>query len=142
MSRRQTGIAGLFKQFLVLGAEERALKARRETLKASLNTFVLENHEEDEEKGHLVYRLPAPVDDGKYFYDGFMRQRKVTQVFLEDAAEELCAAKGLEPDEYTTRYVDQDKVVRLYAEEKITDEEFGNLFDNNESWAFVPIKGA
>ena len=137
---RRNGAAGLLVQYLALGTQETEIKRRRSTLKGDLVALAEQQHEEDPEKGHLIHTLPEPVVVDGRTYSGFMKQRKVSQAFLEDEAEALCQEKGFDLDEYTTRYVDQDKIVRLYAEDKITEDEFARLHENTVTWAFVPVK--
>lgn len=96
----------------------------------------------DEEKGHRIINLPAPVEVGGKVYTGFMRQRRVSQEFNEEKAQALCEQRGFNKDDYVSvqEYVDQDKIYRLYAEDKITDDEMKELISENETWAFVPVK--
>lgn len=137
----RTGVLAKFRQYVALGQEAKAINKRANDLKTDLRDFVVANHEVDPEKGHLNYFFDEPVDVGGIRYLGFQQQRKVTQVFHEDKAEALCQRLGLDPDEYTTRVIDQDKIVRLYADEKITDKQFNSLYADEESWAFCLVKG-
>lgn len=139
---RPHGIASKLAQYVMLGSEEATVRQRRAEVKRDLLTFVEANHEVDEDKGHLLHTLPEPVTIGGVAYSGFMKQRRTgATVFLEDKAEELCAAKGFDLDDYTTRYVDQDKVARLYAEDRLTDEEFNSLSEKQpDTWAFLAVK--
>lgn len=139
---RPTGISGRLAQYLALGQEAKAVTKRQAEIKSDLLSFVEQdgNHEIDEEKGHLLHTLPEPVVIGTTAYTGFMKQRRVGQSFLEDEARALCEAKGFDLDDYTTRYVDQDKIVRLYAEDKISDEEFRSLTEETITWAFTAVK--
>lgn len=134
-------VAAKFLQFLTLGAEAKALTKRQGDLKGDLLTFAEEKGEEDD-KGHRLHTLPTPVTVGGITYTGFMRQRRVSQQFDEDGARELCEKKGFDRDDYISvmEYVDQDKVARLYAEDKISDEEFEALLPESETFAFVPVK--
>jgi hypothetical protein len=134
----------LFLQFLTARKAEADAKKERERLRDQLTEFVETegNHEVDPEKGHLLHTLPEEIDFFGQKFKGFQREKKAGgQVFLEDKAEALCEKKGFDPDEYTTRYVDQDKIVRLYADDKITKAEFDRLYETQDpTWAFVPVK--
>jgi hypothetical protein len=134
----------LFLQFLTARKAEADAKREREQFRDKLIEFVKQDgqHEEDPEKGHLLHTLPEEIDFFGQRFKGFQHEKKSgAQVFCEDRAQTLCESKGFDPDDYTTRYVDQDKIVRLYAEDKITQDEFDALFDQNDpSWAFVPVK--
>jgi len=112
-------------------------------IKKDLMAFTEANGEPDD-MGHLLHTLATAIEVGGQRFKGFMRQRRVSQVFNEDAAKALCEAKGFTIDEYisVTEYVDQDKVARLYAEDKITEAEFDALVEENITWAFVPVKGS
>lgn len=136
----KTGVAGRLLQYLTLTAEIAATTKRKDEIKGELLDHVERDHTVDEEKGHLLHTLPVPVVVSGKTYTGFMKQRKVTQIFLEDAAEALCRSKGFDIDAYTSRVIDQDKIIRLYAEDAITDDEFQSLTENKVTWAFVPVK--
>lgn len=140
-SPRPAGVAGKFAQFLALTNDVKSLTGRAGEIKKELMAFT-EQHGEPDEKGHLLHNLANAVEVGGQKFKGFMRQRRVSQTFNEDAAKALCEAKGFTSEEYisVTEYVDQDKVARLYAEDKITEEEFDTLLDENITWAFVPIR--
>lgn len=134
----------LFLQFLTAQREEVEAKRRREAARDRLVEWVREDghHEVDEEKGHLLHTMADEINFFGQQYTGFMHQRKAGgEVFLEDKAEELCQEKGFDPDDYTTRYVDQDKVARLFADDKLTNEEWDSLFEKrDDTWAFLPTK--
>ena len=140
---RQKGVAGKFAQFLTLTDQAKAITGRAGEIKKELMAFT-ELHGEPDEKGHLLHHLTTAIEVGGQRFRGFMRQRRVGQVFNEDAARALCEAKGFKPDDYisVTEYVDQDKVARLYAEDKITEAEFDALLDETITWAFIPMKDA
>ena len=142
-STPSTGVAGKFAQFLALTNEVKTINGRAGELKKDLMAFTEVNGEPDE-KGHLLHTLATTIEVGGQKFKGFMRQRKVSQVFNEDAAQALCQNKGFDRSDYisVTEYVDQDKVARLYAEDKITEAEFEALLDENITWAFVPVKDA
>ena len=142
VTRRRTTNPMATKLIAYLAAKDAEKEAKRnaESLKKELSEFVDEYHTEDPEKGHWLHTLPEEVDFLGQRFTGFQKQRKTSQVFLEDKAEALGQEKGFDLDDYTTRYVDQDKIVRLYAEDKISQEEFDALYQNNVTWAFVPMK--
>lgn len=143
VTRRKTTtspIATRLVAYLAAKQQEKDAKRDAEKAKKELLEHVEHYHETDPEKGHLLHTLPEPLTFMGQRFTGMQKQRKTSQVFLEDAADKLCAQKGFEADEYTSRYVDQDKIARLYADDKISEEEFNTLFETNETWAFVPIK--
>lgn len=142
--KRRTGVGavqGTFLQFLTLAAEAKTITKRATTLKGDLMSFA-EDHGEEDEKGHRLHTLAAPVEVGGQKFLGFQRQRRVSAIFDEEAASTLCEEKGFERSDYISvqEYVDQDKVARLYAEDKISDEEFESLLPETETFAFVPVK--
>lgn len=135
-------ITSKFVQFLAVDLEAKDLAKRADALKSELKDFAEANGEADE-NGHKIYALEAPVEvKGKHFA-GFMRQRRVSQVFDEEAAEALCTERGFQREEFISvqEYVDQDKIARLYAEDRISDKEFKSLVKERETFAFVPVKG-
>lgn len=138
---RPAGVAGKFAQFLALTNDAKAITTRASEIKKELMSFT-EQHGEADEKGHLLHNLADAIEVGGQKFKGFMRQRRVSQTFNEDAAKSLCETKGFDRDDYisVTEYVDQDKVARLYAEDKITEAEFDALVEENVTWAFVPVK--
>lgn len=143
--RRATGvepISARLIQYLTLNQNSTDLKTRADLIKKDLVAHVDQHGEVDEEKGHRVFLLSSPVEVAGKRYAGFMRQRRVSQSFNEDKAQELCEAKGFDKDDYITtqEYVDQDKVYRLYADDLLTDEEMKSLLNQSETWAFVPVK--
>lgn len=135
------GVGSKFTQYLTLGAEATSLTARAGVLKKDLMSFVETNGTEDD-KGHRLHTLDTPVSIGGKTYIGFQRQRRLSQTFNPEKAQELCEEKGFEKDEFisTEEYVDQDKIARLYAEDRLTEEEFASLIDESESFAFVAVK--
>lgn len=138
--KQMSPIATKLVAYLAAKAQIKAATKDADSAKKELLAHVEQYHETDPEKGHLLHTLPEPVVFAGQTFKGLQKQRKTGTAFLEDEADILCAKKGFDPDEYTTRFVDQDKVVRLYAEDKITQEEFDSLYEVTESWAFVPLK--
>lgn len=140
VARRPSAESMFLLQYLTHKRTAAQANKEAEQAKAQLKEIVEKSHVEDPEKGHHLHSLRTPLDFLGQTFTGFMNQRKVSQVFLEDKAEELCKEKGFKLDSYTSRYVDQDKIVRLYAEDKITQEEFDSLSNEVVTWAFVPIR--
>jgi hypothetical protein len=143
VTRRKTATSPLATRLVAyLAAKQQIKEATKEAevAKKALIEHVDHYHETDPEKGHLLHTLPEPLTFMGQTFTGMQKQRKTSQAFLEDVADKLCAEKGLEVDDYTSRYVDQEKISRLYSEDKLTDEEFNSLFETNETWAFVPMK--
>lgn len=141
VTRRLSPMAVKLVQYLSIQKEIKDSNKSLGDLKKELSDYAEQHHEEDPEKGHQIHTLPGGgIEFSGQRYTGFQRQRKTSQVFLEDKAEALCVRKGIDPEEFTTRYVDQDKVVRLYAEDRISEAEFNRLYETNVTWAFVPVK--
>lgn len=134
-------IVRTFLEYISLSNMSKGVAARANVLKSQLMEHAAAHGWEDE-KGHLVFNLDADVEKDGTWYAGFMRQRRVSQSFNEEKAEALLAAKGIDEEQYVSyqRYVDQDKVSRLYADDVLTDEEYQSLIDQTETWAFVPVK--
>ncbi len=138
MGKRPNPISAKFMQYVVLQRDIKEHTARLNSIKKELAEFA--EGVEPDDKGH--YAVDMPATDGATRFLGFMRQRRVSQSFNADRAEELLTARGVSRREFisTTEYVDQDKVARLYAEDRITDDEFNSLLDTNISYAFVTTK--
>jgi hypothetical protein len=141
VSRPRAGVPGKFAQFVSLKASAKELTDRANDIKNELMVWAEKNAKPDE-KGHLVHTLAASVVAGGATFSGFMRQRKVKELFNEDRATDLLVGKGIPASQFTSTltYVDQDKVARLYADGKITEAEFDSLIDKTVEWAFVPVK--
>lgn len=131
-----------FMQYLWLKEDIKRLQEQEAKIKKSLIKHVEEHGEVDEEKGHLTFPLGTSITVDDTSFSGFMKQKRVSQSFNEDRAKALCESKEIAEEEYTSTeiYVDQDKIARLFAEERLTEEEFDSLIDRNESYAFVSVK--
>ena len=136
----RAGVAGKFLQFLVLKAQAATAVKRADEIKVELMAFAEASGIEDE-KNHKVHTLASPVEAGGTEFTGFMRQRKITESFDDATAEKILVKKNLLAEAQTTvTYIDQDKVMRLYADDKITQRELDKMITKKESFAFVPVK--
>jgi len=139
--RRSTGstIVGKLMQFLVLKDELKTTTERLDTLKKDLTSHVVE-HGEVDDKGHRNFLLPEPIGHGDKTYTGFQQQRRVSQSFDTEAAEELLKRRDLwERATVVVREIDQNEVYVLNQEGLLTDDELDSLFAERETFAFRPI---
>lgn len=143
ITRPATNVVTSFLRYLV--AKNDAVEANKAAaeIKPDLEAFAVENGELDEEKGHYTYQIPSPVQVGGKTYVGFQRQKKNAPLLFDpDKADEVMRSKGIPFHEYTSAIVDSDKVARLYADDKLTDDEFNSMFTQEDpTFAFVPVKG-
>lgn len=116
---------------------KRAGKARDVLIK-----YVEKHAQIEDEKGSQFLTLPEPFEFGGSTYTSLKREKRSSQVFLEDEAEALVRAKGLWEQATTTITVlDQDKIFILNQEGKISDDEIDELFDEKVAWALIPSTG-
>lgn len=139
--RRSTGstIVGKLQQFLALKDEVKTSTTRLDSLKKDLTKHVAE-HGEVDDKGHRNFVLPEPLEYGEKSYTGFQQQRRVTQSFNDEAAEELLKRRDLwERAVVMVPQIDQNEVFVLNQEGLLTDDELDSLFVERETFAFRPI---
>lgn len=138
---RLTGFLGQVKEFLVVRNEEVEFKKRKEFLRDKLSAVVQEKGEQDE-KGSFILDLPESITVGGKEYTSLKHERKVSQEFLEDEAEEWLQANGLlaeAQETVTTVVLDHDAIYRLNQEGKIPDDVLDSWFKDKVSWAFKPL---
>lgn len=139
--RRTPGSAVVAKllQYLVLKDEAKTTNDRLTSLKKELAQVAIDGGEKDD-KGHLNYLLPEPVEYAGKSYPGFQQQRRVSQGFDTEAAEELLRRRGLYERAIVIREeIDQDKVYVLNQEGLLSDDELDSLFTESETFAFKPL---
>lgn len=137
---RPTGFLAQVKEFLVVRNEEVEFKKRKEFLRDKLSAVVQEKGEQDE-KGSFILDLEQPLEVGGKTYTSLKHERKVSQQFLEDAAEEWLESNGLlaeAQETVTTVVLDHDAIYRLNQEGKIPDEVLDSWFEDKISYAFKP----
>ena len=116
---------------------KRAGKARDALIK-----YVEKHAQIEDEKGSQFLSLPEPFEFGGSTYTSLKREKRSSQVFLEEEAEALVRSKGLwEQASTTITVLDQDKIFILNQEGKISDDEIDELFDEKVTWALIPSTG-
>ena len=129
-------IEAKFRQFVWLKREVESLGSVQSGLKSDL-LQALEALGEEDDKGHLWFEFPSPVEG----YAAMQRQRRVSQKLDEEAAEEILTAKGLTDRCYkTVRVLDEDEVMALLYEGVLTEADVDQMFPKTISYAFVPSK--
>lgn len=127
--------------FLTLTNEAKAATERATGLKKEMMDALHTSGEEDD-KGHKYLYFKNPIAIGGKKFSGLKRERRVSRLFDEDAAETLLEGKGLlerVQKEVVTTVLDQDEVYVLNQEGLLTDEEVDSLFAESESFAFKPV---
>lgn len=135
-------VAATFTQHLTLKADAKRITTRSEALKKRLKDFLLARQGDvyASETGSLFYDLPETVEVDGTEYSGMELRRSVTTKFDEDVAEAILKKKGVY-EEALTPVIDQDKVLRLQQEGKITEKDIDKMFVAGEQFAFWPVKG-
>ena len=136
----KAGVIGKALQFLTLTSDAKVLTDRATSLKKDLMTFLEDNGEVDE-RGHKTYSFPEPVVAGGKTFTGLKRERRVSDRFDEDIAEEILTKKNLlaEALYQPEPVIDQDAIYRLQQEGKISEAELDRMFIQMESFAFKPL---
>lgn len=131
-----------FLEHLTLKGQEAAIKARSEELKKRLKEWLPSNYDYTNEQGSLFFDLPETLNVNGVNYKGMeLRRSKPDPLFNEDRAEALLKSKGLY-ERATVPVLDQDKIYRLLQEEELTEDEIDSMFDEqDEKFAFWPVKG-
>lgn len=127
--------------FLTLTGEAKSANEKAGTLKKEMMD-ALQVAGEPDEKGHRYLYFKNPIKVGGKFFSGVKRERRVSTLFDEDAAERILSEKGLLSEVQqvvTTTVLDQDKIYVLNQEGAISDEELDQMFSENETFAFKPV---
>lgn len=133
-----------FQEHILLKHQAAKIVSRIDALKKRLKDgFTGFSNVYKNENGSLFYDLPATITVEGVDYAGMELRRNVSTKFNEETAEKILERKGvLKEAQSTLVYIDQDKVSRLQQEGKITEKDIDKMFDEDESWAFWPVKGA
>jgi hypothetical protein len=136
-SRSFDDVSAQFSEFVLLKTQIDELTKRQNALKAELSSLVESSGEEDD-KGHLWYELPHPIEG----YTAMQRQKRISQKLDADAAEELLRTKNLYNRCFQLLPVlDEDEVMACLYEGLLTEDEIDAMFPKSITWAFVPSKG-
>lgn len=118
-------------------AQGELIKAREQELKRRLSSIV-EDHGEEDEKGHLWLTLPESAGG----YVSLQRQRRVSTSLDEEKTERILAGAGLTERCYRMEPVlDQDEVMAALYEGLLTEAQVDEMFPQRITYAFVPVKG-
>jgi hypothetical protein len=148
-SDKGAGITELFKQYVVLGQRVSTYAERQSEIKQRLMELLAERGEEAE-NGHRVIDLPEEINE----VTRLVRQRRVSQVLDVDYAEtELSKLPAVDEEgneiEGRTMWdqciemvprVDEDAILAFSYRELIPEEIVEQLYDEKETFAFVPEK--
>lgn len=131
-----------FTQHLVLKLESALVVKRSEALKTKLKEFLTKGSDKIyvNEHGSKFYDLPESFTFMGKTFKGMELRRSAPVTFNEETAVKILKKKGVYEEALST-YVDQEKVHRLLAEEKITEADLDKMFDEDEKWAFWPVEG-
>lgn len=124
------------KEYLGLGKNIKDLTTRQGEVKKRLSA-VVEQHGEEDDRGHIWLRLPEEVEG----VHSLQRQRRVSQSFDEDKAVEILAAAGLlESCSKTVRLVDDEAVMAAHYDGKLTEAQIDAMYPKKVTYAFVPAR--
>lgn len=111
---------------------EKRIKTRLTKMRDQLVDIVKSQGSPDD-KGHLWVELSEDTEQGS---SSIKYERRASQVFDIDKAEEFLENKGLLGEcQVTITVLDESKVLRLFQEDKLTEEEIDSLYKVSESWA-------
>lgn len=117
---------------------ERAEKVEGDYKKQLMAILVEEG--EDQEGGHKFMPLPESVPLGKKNMTGIKRMRRAGQSLNEDRTEEYLRAQGLyEACTTQVTVINEDAILALNFQGKVTDKDLKALYDEKESFAFYPV---
>lgn len=135
-------VVGTFQQHLVLKNEAKSITTRSEALKKRLKEWLPgAKGVYRSESGSYFYDLARTLVVGGRSYKGMELRRSASVKFDVDVAEAICKRKKIDPDLYTVRVVDQDKIARLQQEGVLTEKDLDRMFVESESYAFWPVEG-
>jgi len=125
-----------FREFISYKRRIDDLTKSQNDLKSELNEYV-EEHGEEDDKGHLWVTLPEEVDG----YVGMQRQRRVSQSLDMDTAIVLLTKKGLAQQCIKSiPTIDEDEVMACLYDGKLTEAEVDAMYPKKITWAFIPSK--
>lgn len=125
--------------YLLLNAEEKALKAKKERLKAELEPYL--QQADVNSKGSKVIAFGEPLEIDGTRYKSLQKVRKESKVLNEERALEfLKKDQAFEACIITVEHVDQDALWDYFVNDLITQEELDSFFDTTVTWAFSPTK--
>lgn len=131
----------IFTQHLALKADAAKVTERSDSLKKRLKEWLpgaKGTYQNDQ--GSIFYDLDETVEVAGQSYKGMELRRAVQPTFDDEKAEKVLKARGVYL-EAVSNYVDQNKVLRLHQEGKISDDDLDEMFGEKESFAFWPVKG-
>jgi hypothetical protein len=125
--------------YLLLNAEEKALKEMKERLKAELEPYL--QQAEENSKGSKVIAFSEPLEVAGARYKSLQKVRKESRVLNEERAlEYLLKDQAFEAAIVTVHHVDQDALWEYFVEGLISQEVLDSFFDTTITWAFSPTK--
>ena len=124
------------RKYATFDSQIKTLTKARDSTKASLKALV-EKEGYLDDKGHRLLDLPE-VANG---ISALQLQRRVSRNLDPEIAEELLIGSGLWDQciEHVP-VLNEDKVMALHYEGKITEEQIDLMYPTRETYAFVPIK--
>lgn len=97
------------------------------------------------ENGSKFIDFPETVEAEGLSFKGMELRRSVKTVFDEEKAERILKAQAEKDptilEDAQSSYVDQEKVLRLVQEGRLTEKQLGRMMVDNESFAFWPVEG-
>jgi hypothetical protein len=125
-------------------ALNRSLREKAEAEEGRLKKDLLNilAEQEADEGGHTAKEdLEYPLQIGKKLVAGFKRQRRLSKRLNEDRATLFLDSKGLLQECQTTYTVlDEDRILAIAFQGKITDKELNELYDESETFALTLIE--
>lgn len=124
------------REFSGLDGQIKALTKRKTEIRDRLSG-VVEEHGEEDDKGHIWLNLNSEVEG----IGSLKRERRVGQSMDEDRVERILAEKGLtERCMKQVPTLDEDEVMAAHFEGLISEAEIDSMFPKKVSYAFVPVR--
>lgn len=89
-----------------------------------------------DDRGNAVFTLPEPIDG----YEGFKRERRVTQSLDEEQAMRLVEEFAIEDGVEIVYVVNEDAILAANFAGLVPDDAVKALYSSKETFALVPIK--
>jgi len=126
----------MFREYLNIKTLADDTTARANQIKAELNQAV-EALGQVDDRGHVWLELSEEI--GGYY--SLQRQKRISKSLDEQVAEKILAERQLTDLCYKTiQVLDEDAIMAMLYEGRLTDEDIDVMFPSKVTWAFVPSK--
>lgn len=131
-----------FRQFILAKLQAESLDKEAEKYKKTLkDVFAVRTDDTSETGSKFIWFGQTVKAMGKVFRGMELRKRQGTDIFNDVEAEKILKRLGLY-EQALTSFLDQDKILVLHAEKKISVAQLNKMYTTPEpTWAFYPVEG-